>query len=156
MTLTGTETFTKFARGDGERLRRALIATFGPELGDEATADALAYGWENWPRIEGMKNPAGYLYQVGRNKARGIMRRRRRPAFPDVDTTRAERWVEPELPGSLRRLTQRQRAAVILVHGYGWTHREVAELLGIARSSVQQHVERGLRHLRKDLGVEVA
>ena len=63
-------------------------------------------------------------------------------------------WFEPKLPHSLRRLTTKQRAAVVLVHGYGYTYQEVADLLGIARSSVQQHVERGLRRLRVDLGVD--
>ena len=154
MTLTGTETFTAFAKGDGERVRRALIATYGPELGVEATADALAYGWEHWARIEGMDNPAGYLYRVGRTKARGRLQRKS-ALLPNPEESPGNRWVEPGLPGSLERLSGKQRASVVLVHGYGWTYQEVGEVLGIARSSVQQHVERGLRHLREDLGVDV-
>jgi Sigma-70, region 4 len=43
--------------------------------------------------------------------------------------------------------------AVVLVHGYGWTPREVAELTGIAPTSVQNHVERGLARLRAALEV---
>ena len=154
MTLIGTEAFTVFAKEDGERVRRALIATYGPELGAEATAEALAYGWEHWSRIESMDNPAGYLYRVGRTKARGRIRRRRTP-LPAVEASVGEMWVEPGLPRSLGRLSARQRTSVVLVHGYGWSYQEVGEVLGIARSSVQQHVDRGLRHLREDLGVDV-
>ncbi|MCH6553101.1 MAG: hypothetical protein IH793_02925 [Acidobacteria bacterium] len=48
------------------------------------------------------------------------------------------------------RLSARQRTSVVLVHGYGWSYQEVGDMLGIARSSVQQHVDRGdgglLRH----------
>jgi DNA-directed RNA polymerase specialized sigma24 family protein len=41
----------------------------------------------------------------------------------------------------------------MLVHGFGWTHAEAAELLGITRSSVQQHLERALASLRHEIGV---
>ena len=48
-----------------------------------------------------------------------------------------------------------QRVAVVLAHGYGWTHREVAELLGISTSSVQKHVERAMAKLQAALEVTV-
>ena len=64
MVRVDTETFTEFARSALVRVRAGLVAAFGPELGADATAEALAYGWEHWDRIGGMKNPAGYLYRV--------------------------------------------------------------------------------------------
>ena len=51
-------------------------------------------------------------------------------------------------------LSERQRIAVILVHGYGWTAQEVAEMTGIKTTTVQSHVERGLASLREQLKVE--
>jgi DNA-directed RNA polymerase specialized sigma24 family protein len=51
-------------------------------------------------------------------------------------------------------LTDAQRTAVILVHGFGWTLREVAELNGIKVPSVQTHLERGMHKLRISLEVE--
>jgi hypothetical protein len=48
----------------------ALAAAAGIEAGREATAEALAYGWEHWDRVGSMENPVGYLYRVGRSKAR--------------------------------------------------------------------------------------
>ncbi|MGH8935267.1 MAG: RNA polymerase sigma factor, partial [Acidimicrobiia bacterium] len=51
------------------------------------------------------------------------------------------------------RLTPLQRQAVVLVHGCGYPYREVAQLLEIAPSTVQTHVERGLEKLRAALGV---
>jgi RNA polymerase sigma factor (sigma-70 family) len=56
----------------------------------------------------------------------------------------------------LAALSARQRTVVVMVHGLGWTHREVAELLGLSTSSVQKHVERALEHLRHALGVDLA
>jgi len=37
---------------------------------------------------------------------------------------------------ALRKLSQRQRVAVVLVHGYSWTLAEVAELLGLKVTTV--------------------
>ncbi len=48
-----------------------------------------------------------------------------------------------------------QRTVTVLVHGFGWTQREVAELLDVGLSTVQKHLERGLDKLRKALGVEI-
>ncbi|MEX1271457.1 MAG: hypothetical protein WEB55_03295, partial [Acidimicrobiia bacterium] len=57
------------------RLRRALVAGFGPIAGRDATAEALAVGWERWDKVRGMDNPAGYLYRVSQNRARRAFRR---------------------------------------------------------------------------------
>jgi DNA-directed RNA polymerase specialized sigma24 family protein len=130
------------------RLRRALVATYGGERGREATAEALAWAWEHWSEVEAMNNPIGYLYRVGRSRTRG---RRFRVVFAPVDV--AEPWIEPRLGDALAALTARQRLAVGLVHGYGWTLREVADVCGLQVTTVQNHLERGLARLRSLLGV---
>jgi RNA polymerase sigma factor (sigma-70 family) len=61
--------------------------------------------------------------------------------------------VEPHLPDAMARLSERQRVAVFLVYGLGWTRREVGELLGISTNSVGAHLSRGLAKLRSALGV---
>jgi ribosomal protein S11 len=49
-----TESYTGFVKDVEPRLRQALVARFGPEEGREATAEALAYGWEHWKRLQQM------------------------------------------------------------------------------------------------------
>ncbi len=61
--------------------------------------------------------------------------------------------VEPGLPAAVAGLPEQQRITVTLLHGYGWTMTEVAELLGTKKTTVQNHAERGLARLRKELGV---
>jgi DNA-directed RNA polymerase specialized sigma24 family protein len=142
--------FVEFARTAEPRLRFALVARHGAERGREAANDALVYGWRHWERVGRMANPIGYLYRVGQRAAR-----RRRPA-PPADPVMPEHrppWVEPGLSAALARLSPRQREVVVLVDAFEWTHREVAELLGIRLSSVQTHLERGLARLRAALGV---
>jgi DNA-directed RNA polymerase specialized sigma24 family protein len=142
--------FTDFVREAEPRLRRALVAAFGVDVGADATAEALAYGWEHWELVSAKANPAGYLFGVGRNKARRV--RSRRVAFP-VPPEGHELWVEPGLPAALAGLSQKQRVTVLLVHGDEWTWAEVAELLDVSVSTVQKHLERGMAKLREGIGV---
>ena len=148
--VQATKSFTEFVRDVEPRLKHALVAAFGPEVGIEAARDALAVGWERWEEVRDKANPAGYLFGVGRNKARRRLRRHR--AFP-VPPADHDPWVEPALPGALRRLSERQRLAVMLLHGYDWTHAEVADLMGVSLSTVQQHEARGMAKLRRSIGV---
>jgi DNA-directed RNA polymerase specialized sigma24 family protein len=140
----------EFARVAEPRLRYALVAGHGAERGCEAANDALVYGWRHWERVRLMANPVGFLYRVGERSAR---RRRLEPrAVPVIPEDRPP-WVEPHLSAALGGLSPRQREVVVLVDAFEWTHREVADLLGIRLSSVQSHLERGLARLRDTLGV---
>lgn len=145
------DVFTEFVDMVEPRIRLALVAAFGADVGVDATAEAIAYGWENWEVVRGLDNPAGYLWGVGRNKAR--RRLRVRPVFPEVPVDH-EPWIEPALPDAMARLSESQRISVMLIHGFEWTFAEVAELLGVSRSTVQKHAERGLAKLRGRLGVD--
>ncbi len=144
----GFESF--FAEAE-QRLRAALVARYGGDRGREAAAEALGYGWQNWDRVRGMENPAGYLYRIGDRWAK------RQAIVPTLRANRAEATsmphVEPGLDRALATLSLRQRQAVVLIAGFGLTHEETGRLLGLARSSVQNHVERGLAKLRSELGV---
>jgi DNA-directed RNA polymerase specialized sigma24 family protein len=149
---TTTEAFSVFVKEHEVRLRHALTARFGPDVGREAAAEALAYAWEHWERVHDMESPVGYLYAVGRDRGRR-MRRRRRVVFPTVPAERAP-WVEPGLSQAVAGLPPRQRTVVVLLYSYEWTQLEVAEVLGISKSSVQRHGERAMARLRRKLGVD--
>ena len=60
--------------------------------------------------------------------------------------------VEPALPEALAKLSERQRTTVMLVHSFEWTLSEVADVLGLSKSSVRNHLERGMKSLRRDIG----
>ena len=142
--------------GSAERpVRYALCARYGFDTGREATAEAFAYAWENWERLEAMSNPAGYVYRVGQRIASRLSRRR--PPALDRDTPVEDtQSFEPKLEPALRSLSLRQRQSVVLVHAIGMTHSEAAAMLGISASSIQRHLERGLARLRDEIGVEDA
>lgn len=143
--------FTEFARVAEPRLRRSLSAGFGSEIGREAAAEALAYGWENWSRVEDMANPTGYLFRVGQNKARRLIPRSRR--FSRDGVTYSEPWMEPGLEQAWSSLSERERVVAGLVHAFDWTLSEVADLLGVSKGTAQSYEKRAMLKLRRALGV---
>jgi len=149
---TDIDDFRDFVADNEARLRQALSATLGTQVGRDAAADALGYAWENWERIALMDNPAGYVYTVGRDRGRKSVRRNR-PVFYPIDSARLP-WVEPSLPFALEGLPDRQREVVVLLYCYEWSMSEVAELLEITKSTVQNHAERGIAKLRLAIGAE--
>lgn len=150
---TVEQAFAVFTDESGDRIRHALVAAFGPEVGTDAAAEAMAIAWEKWDRVSGRPNPAGYVFGIGRNVARKSSRASR--LFPEPEPNR-EPWVEPGLPHAISRLSEKQRTAVLLTSGYGWTFREVADFMDVGVSTVQAHVERGMAKLRNSLGVDDA
>jgi DNA-directed RNA polymerase specialized sigma24 family protein len=142
----GTD-FEDFVRTVEPKLRIALVALYGPEDGREATAEALAYAWEHRDRVMAMAHPAAYLLRVGRSRTRRRKQGYLQPPSADPPT------IEPGLARALERLSDRQRLAVMLCLAQGWTFAEAAELMGVGRSTVQQHLDRALRKLRGELGV---
>lgn len=146
---TRVDSFTRFVGEVEPRLRIALISSFGPDVGRDLTSEALAYGWEHWDRVSAMDNPAGYLFVVGRSIGRKL-KRRGHPALPDAPPHMP--WIEPGLPAALASLTDQQRTVVALHDGYEWSLSEIAQVLGLSKSSVQNHHRRAMKKLRKSLG----
>ena len=137
-------------RADAEpRLRRALVAAYGLDRGREAAAEALAWAWEHWPELASKANPVGYICRIGARRTRW----RRMPVTYEV-AGRPEPWFEPKLRAGLESLTKRQRTAVVLVHAFGWQLHEVADVTGIAVTTVQSHLDRGMAKLRATLEVD--
>lgn len=149
---TASDVFSVFVEEVEPRLRRALSAGFGPEVGQEAAAEALVYGWEHWERVGEMENPAGYLYRVGRDKARRM--RPGRPAVGATSDASGVPWVEPGLAPALEELTEKQRVVVSLLHAFDWSMSEVAEFLGVSKGTVQSYERRAMKKLQRSLGVE--
>jgi hypothetical protein len=144
--------FTEFVEGSELRLRQALTASFGPDVGRDAAADAFAYGWEHWDRVSVMENPVGYLYRVGQSSGQRSLKHKP-VVLPEVASDRLP-WVEPGLPAAMGRLPVRQRQVVLLLFAYDWSMGEVAELLGVSKASVQSYANRAMRRLRRWLKVD--
>ena len=151
------EEFAAFFDTAERQLRHALTGAFGMEAGHDAAAESLAWAWQNWDYVQDMTNPMGYLYRVGRTAAIRALGHSATSASTCIEAHPAE-WelpdFEPNLAKFLAGLSERQRVAVWMVHGLGFTNHEVADLLECSRPTVATHVRRGLAKLRHELGVD--
>ena len=143
--------FAAFVARVEPRLRVALAATFGSVDGRVALADALSWAWENWDRVPSIANPVAYLYRVGVSSAKRT-RARPFPVRPSTDPLLSDEVVpDPDVVAAVNRLPGQQRRIVMLVHAFGWSQRDVAELLDLNASTVKQHLDRGVRRLVTEL-----
>ncbi len=153
MGYPSAEAFTEFAHEVESRLRYALSAELGYDRGREAAQDALVWAWEHWDALAATRNQPGYLYRVA--KRRALKKPSPFPASVDGQHFDSQA-VEPGLRTALAHLSPRQRTAVFLIEGLGMTYQQAAEYLGVSRSTVQTHLERGLIELRRQMGVRDA
>jgi RNA polymerase sigma factor (sigma-70 family) len=153
-TVVGTgsdvDAFEAFVERHEPRLRRALGASFGAALGSEACAAALSWTWETWPRAADLTNPVAYLSKVGRSSLR-LDRVKESPSAAVPDRVVEPAHTDPDLVDALGHLTEQQRAAVVLVHGFGWTLAETADVLDVEVSTVRNHTRRALAKLQAAL-----
>lgn len=142
--------FSAFVGRVEPRLRQALVATYGPADGREATVDALSWAWEHWDQLAEVANQAGYLYRVGQS----AVRRFRSDAVPwhlDGAVEIGCYEFDPGLAPALDQLSSQQRTIVLLVHAHGWSQAEVARTLEINPSTVREHLDRAMSRLRNEL-----
>ncbi|MEJ2240436.1 MAG: hypothetical protein P8X82_19265 [Gemmatimonadales bacterium] len=97
------DSFGEFFAEVEPRLRHALAARYGPEVGRESAADAFEYAWSHWGRVGSMKYPLAYLFRVGQSAAK---RYRKRLSVKDRLLEDPQPWFEPALTPALSRLSQ--------------------------------------------------
>ncbi len=157
--VDGRAAFGDFVALVEQRLRRALVGAYGADVGREATADALAWAWQPWDRVQGMANPAGYLWRVGWTSARRLRHARRRevssgPVELDlVSSTRGQRRRTPSRPrrSPISPISRGPRCCSSF--SYSYTLAEAGEVLGCSVSTIRNHVARALARLRAALEV---
>jgi RNA polymerase sigma factor (sigma-70 family) len=93
-----------------------------------------------------------WIWRAAFRIAQGELKERGRRGV--VEREEAYEMEEPrvELIQALRRLSGRQRAAVVLHHLADYPVTEVAAMLGTTSSAVRVHLTRGRRRLRSLLG----
>jgi len=131
--------------------------------GNHALADDLAQTTfvQAWRGIRALRDPGafgGWLKRVAVNAWLSEARRVPAPIDDDEDAFLAAADPAPspersaggiDLERALARLGQAERLCVVLAHGEGMTHAEIAEATGLPLGTVKSHVLRGRDRLRR-------
>jgi len=130
-----------------------LLVTGDAELAREATDEAFARAVGAWGRVSEMASPAGWTYRVALNVVRrrarraGLERRllSRQAPPPDVPAPAGEAWaIVADLP-------PRQRTAVVLRYVADLTEPQIAQAMGVSRSTVSSTLADASAALRRAL-----
>ncbi len=133
--------------------RLTLVLHDGDEAQDVAQA-AFARALERRSRFHG-GDARGWLYTIGLRLAFNELRRRRRlVALPDEGGPTWAMQSDPDLWAALAQLDPQQRAAIVLSTLDGYTHAEIATILGVRTGTVSSWLSRSKERLRGLLGDE--
>jgi RNA polymerase sigma-70 factor (sigma-E family) len=155
--------FTDFvAEHGGHLLRTACLVTGDAHLGEDLLQTALAKAYGAWAKVRSADHPAAYVRRLMINAHLSWVRRltnteRVLETFPDTASgdLQSAHAESDEMRRALLRLTPRVRTAVVLRYFDDLSEVETAQLMGCSRSTVNNHVSRGLAALRHLLTPDV-
>ncbi len=141
--------FTEFYRESRTQVARALALTLGDvDLAAEATDEAMTRAYQRWDHVQRLANPGGWVYRVGLNWARSVLRRRRlnRQLLYEPSAGAAD-IGEPAVHRALAELSVDHRAVVVCRHLLGWSLEQTAEALGAPPGTVKSRLNRANQQL---------
>jgi RNA polymerase sigma-70 factor, ECF subfamily len=139
----------------------ALVRRLALVVGDAEEAKDLAQttylrAYEHWHQFDGRDGRA-WLYTIGLRLAFRERTRRRRWRLMFRSGPGPEPWQpahDPALWEALRDLRREERAALLLSAVDGYTHAEIAQMLGVPAGTVGSWVSRARARLREQLDKE--
>jgi RNA polymerase sigma-70 factor (ECF subfamily) len=144
--------FEEFYREQRGPIGRALALTLrDATLASEAVDEAMARAYQRWSRVQALDNPGGWVYRVGLNWSRSILRRARRPAPVWVTNSAvvAERGgLDPTIDRALAELSIEQRAVVVCRLLIGYSEAQTAAALGVRPGTVKSRLARATARLQ--------
>lgn len=140
-------------------LRSAVLLTGNRDRGEELLQDTLTHLYPRWDKVASAEFPVAYVRRALVNRSVSAGRSSRRHIvmvwdFPDQVgssdlgedvATRRQLW---QLIG---KLSERQRAAVVLRYFHDQTDLEIAEALGCRPVTVRSLLSRAVAAMRSDL-----
>ena len=135
-------------------LESVLRAVPRRAVAEDAVDEAFEKAFARWERVQAMRSPNGWVYRVAVNAARRQLSREAREGERLAFATAGGAPQPP--PGGeawlvVATLPVRQRTAVVLRHVGGMTEAEVAEAMGVTRSTVSSTLASAYKALGQQL-----
>ena len=148
-----TGDYTTFFRAELRSLVALAAAIAGADRAEEIAQEALLRAHREWDRIARYDKPGAWVRRVTINLATSSRRRRlsERRALQRVAARRQLDAPPPEVDGFwalVRRLPDRQAAAVALFYLDDLSIAEIADALGCAEGTAKAHLHQGPAHPR--------
>jgi RNA polymerase sigma-70 factor (ECF subfamily) len=134
------------------------IRLVGPDLAADVAQETLIRAWRALPRFRGEAALSTWLHRITVNTAWTLRKRSARHQAQPLEDDVPAGGIGPEragelaetremLRGAIARLSDGQRAALVLRDVYGWTTAETAHELGITETTVKVRLHRARKRL---------
>jgi RNA polymerase sigma factor (sigma-70 family) len=149
--------FESFFDREARTLFRRLYAVTGDAAeAEEIMQDSFLALWERWERVGAMDDPTGYLYRTSMNVFRKRGRRaalavRKRLALAPGPEPFADIDEQQDVVAALRKLSPRQRAAVVLLDALDYSSEDAGKALGVTPGTVRGLASRARDTLRQNM-----
>jgi RNA polymerase sigma factor (sigma-70 family) len=135
-------------------LRRMLGG--GNDLADDLAQETFIKAHRGMRGYRGGASFPVWLCAIAANELRAEWRRRKRraefseeEAGEETAATESDSGLQRDIGAGLARLSEAQRAALVLCFEHGLTHEEAAAALGCPIGTLKSHVSRGKARLRE-------
>ena len=173
--LDYSEMISGCARGDRSALRSLFEQEAGRliavaqrivrrrDIAEEVVQDAFVQIWQNAASYDASVGSArGWIYTIVRNRSLNVIRDSNREDLLDGDALEAARESHSVIDDAFDRLSQssrlrtcleaievEKRKSLMLSYVAGYSHGEIAGLLGVPLGTAKSWVKRGLQALRE-------
>jgi RNA polymerase sigma-70 factor (sigma-E family) len=149
-------------------VRLAVFMVGDQQTAEDVVQDAFLGLYRNWSRLQDTANPVGYIRASVLNGCRLVHRKNSRRDRATLvlmekaeDAASAESAVildaaNREVLDALRRISRRQREAVVLRYYLEMSEEEAAQAMHVSRGTVKSATSRGLKALARMLKEEAA
>lgn len=127
-------------------LRSFLARAAGADAADDIAQEAFLKAWRGAVQYDGRARYSTWLTRIAWRCRLDALRSERRPEL-DHDGAHSAA-PSGEVDDMLARLSETERAALVLCEGHGWTHVEAAELLGVPLGTLKSTVARAKARCR--------
>ena len=128
-------------------LRAFLSRTFGADVADDVAQDAFIKAWCAAGQYDGRARYSTWLTRIAWRCRLDTLRKERPIEVGDFDDHAPA--ATAEVDDMLARLSESERASLVLCEGHGWTHVEAAELLEMPLGTLKSTVARAKAKCRE-------
>lgn len=121
-------------------LRSFLVRAVGADHADDIAQEAFLKAWRASAQYDGRARYSTWLTRIAWRCRLDALRKERAPV--QVDAPSSSVVHSREVDDMLSRLSESERAALVLCDGHGWTHAEAAELLSLPLGTLKSTIAR--------------
>ena len=134
--------FGLLVAGHERPLRAFLAKVAGRDLAEDLAQEAFLKAWRFADRYDGLSRYSTWLTRIAWRCFLDGARKRRSPTEASEEAFQQSAGEAAEVGDMLARLDQRERAALVLCEGHGWSHAEAAQMLGMPLGTLKSTVAR--------------